>query len=285
MSRWLDTTTERPIAIAICDRCKRKFKWTDLRPDPTFPGLMVCDEDYDQIDPYLLPPRETENISLEWSRPDAVVSDLSAIAQYANLIENIASWQPTLPWGAENAYSVGATVTPLSTDLSNTPEQYWFLCVGAGTSGAAAPNWSSKAGTFVDDGTVLWLCIGLFTATAETSVALPYNGLKTLAPVTPPEPYVPPPFGLANDGGVLQLLPPAAGYPTSPTGLAPGALWNNGGTVAVVPGLFVAGMPPLLFGSISSALLLVIGGAGLPLAPPKAGSLQLWNDGGLIAVA
>lgn len=42
----------------------------DLQPDPNYPGLYVCQDDLDQLDPYRLPARETENITMEWCRPD-----------------------------------------------------------------------------------------------------------------------------------------------------------------------------------------------------------------------
>lgn len=42
-----------------------------LSSDPNYPGLMVCDEGCkDQFDPYRLPARQTERITLRWPRPD-----------------------------------------------------------------------------------------------------------------------------------------------------------------------------------------------------------------------
>lgn len=71
MSLYLDTQGQSVIAIAICDRCKRKFSWTQLYSDPNSPGLRVCLEDLDQLDPYRLPARQTETITMQWARPDA----------------------------------------------------------------------------------------------------------------------------------------------------------------------------------------------------------------------
>jgi hypothetical protein len=71
MSIWLDTRGKSVIGIAVCDRCRRKMSLTDLYSDPNSPGLRVCQEDLDQLDPYRLPARQTENIVLPFVRPDA----------------------------------------------------------------------------------------------------------------------------------------------------------------------------------------------------------------------
>jgi hypothetical protein len=42
-----------------------------LFSDPNSPGLRVCREDLDQLDPYRLPPRQPDNITLPFVRPDA----------------------------------------------------------------------------------------------------------------------------------------------------------------------------------------------------------------------
>lgn len=57
-------------AIAVCDRCKMKVNYVDLRPDGNSPGLRVCSKCRDVKDPYKLPARKTENISLRYPRPD-----------------------------------------------------------------------------------------------------------------------------------------------------------------------------------------------------------------------
>ncbi len=74
MSVWLNTRGRSSLAVAICGRCNRKFPIGDLRPDPNIPGLMVCDKDRDQFDPYRLPARQTENISLRFPRPDVSIA-------------------------------------------------------------------------------------------------------------------------------------------------------------------------------------------------------------------
>jgi len=75
MPRFLDTRGYSDIAIAICDRCKMKYPHSVLRPDPNFPGLQVCDTGCaDQFDPYRLPARKTERITIRFPRPDVSVA-------------------------------------------------------------------------------------------------------------------------------------------------------------------------------------------------------------------
>jgi len=74
MGKWLNTRGRPSLAIGVCGRCNRKFPINDLRPDPNIPALMVCDKDRDQFDPYRLPARQTENITLRFPRPDVSVA-------------------------------------------------------------------------------------------------------------------------------------------------------------------------------------------------------------------
>lgn len=75
MPRYLDTRGKSTIAIAICARCSVKYPWTALKPDPNSNGLMCCpDGCRDELDPWRLPPRPADRISLEWSRPDVSLS-------------------------------------------------------------------------------------------------------------------------------------------------------------------------------------------------------------------
>lgn len=70
MSRYLDTRGRSTLGIALCGRCSRKFSLDDLSPDPNSPGLMVCSADRDAFDPYRLPARQADNITLRFVRPD-----------------------------------------------------------------------------------------------------------------------------------------------------------------------------------------------------------------------
>jgi hypothetical protein len=42
----------------------------ELFSDPNSPGLRVCREDLDELDPYRLPPRQPDQITLPFVRPD-----------------------------------------------------------------------------------------------------------------------------------------------------------------------------------------------------------------------
>ena len=70
MPVYLDTRGNSVLSVAVCDRCNRKFPYVELMPDPNFPGMRVCKDDLDNFDPWRLPARQTENISLRFPRPD-----------------------------------------------------------------------------------------------------------------------------------------------------------------------------------------------------------------------
>jgi hypothetical protein len=71
---FLDTRGKKWLAIGICDRCKRKFPLEELWSDRNSPALKVCREDLDEYDPYRLPARSGEQISLRFPRPDEALS-------------------------------------------------------------------------------------------------------------------------------------------------------------------------------------------------------------------
>lgn len=92
---------------------------------------------------------------------------------------------------------------------------------------------------------------------------------------------------LTNVSGILHITT-ATGWPTSATGLAAGKVWangGNGGVVTVVPGVtpnpFAA---PQIFGLVTSATLLTIGGGNLPLTDPHVVG-QLWNNSNVVTVS
>ena len=75
MPIFLDTTGLTSLAIAVCDRCKMKKPYVNLRPDGNSPGLRVCgDGCWDTLDPYRLAARKTEKINLRFARPDVSVA-------------------------------------------------------------------------------------------------------------------------------------------------------------------------------------------------------------------
>lgn len=70
MGRWLDTRGKTVISVAICDRCHLKKPYVDMVSDPNSPGLRVCKPCSDIFDPWRLPARQTEDISIQHPRPD-----------------------------------------------------------------------------------------------------------------------------------------------------------------------------------------------------------------------
>jgi hypothetical protein len=75
MPRYIDTLGNATLAIFICDRCKFKRPMDEMRSDPNFPGLKVCSHGCaDEKDPYRLPARKTEKITLRFPRPDVSVA-------------------------------------------------------------------------------------------------------------------------------------------------------------------------------------------------------------------
>lgn len=78
MPVFLDTRGRSTLGVGICARCSRKMSIEELSPDPNSPGLMVCEKDKDVLDPYRLPARQTEDITLPFYRPDLPLTDPSA---------------------------------------------------------------------------------------------------------------------------------------------------------------------------------------------------------------
>lgn len=74
MGLWLNTLGRTTLGIGICDRCRRKFSLDDLSSDPNSPGLKVCAADKDLYDPYRLPPRKADDITLRFVRPDVDIA-------------------------------------------------------------------------------------------------------------------------------------------------------------------------------------------------------------------
>ena len=71
MPKWLDTTGNTVLSVFICDRCKRKRPYSDMRSDGNIPATKVCSEGCsDDFDPYRLPARQPEKISIRFPRPD-----------------------------------------------------------------------------------------------------------------------------------------------------------------------------------------------------------------------
>ena len=69
MPKYLSTETK----IGICDRCRFKVPHKVLKADDNSPGLLVCPECNDGLDPYRLPARQTEDYVIRNARPDEKV--------------------------------------------------------------------------------------------------------------------------------------------------------------------------------------------------------------------
>lgn len=103
MPRFLDTIGNSTLSIFICDRCKMKRPYSDQRPDGNIPAIKVCsDSCSDEFDPYRLPARQPERISLRFPRPDTDVAE-----SHDNII--------TDP-GIQNQNDIG-----IATEQANTP--------------------------------------------------------------------------------------------------------------------------------------------------------------------
>lgn len=76
MSKFLAPRTQGSMAIGVCDRCNEKVYLDTMRPDGNSPGLRVCSSPscWDNKDPWRLPPRKTEKISLQYPRPDTDIA-------------------------------------------------------------------------------------------------------------------------------------------------------------------------------------------------------------------
>ena len=70
MSLYLNTLGKASAAVAVCDRCHFKRALSDLIADPNANGLRVCASCADQFDPWRLPARKTEVITLQYPRPE-----------------------------------------------------------------------------------------------------------------------------------------------------------------------------------------------------------------------
>lgn len=70
MPQYLPPRTGTVLTVAVCDRCKMKAYLDDLVSDVNSPGLRVHAHCADLKDPYRLPARKTEVISVRYPRPE-----------------------------------------------------------------------------------------------------------------------------------------------------------------------------------------------------------------------
>ena len=75
MPKYLDTLGEASLSIGICGRCNFKRKISELTSDPNAPGLRVCIRGcVDDLDPWRLPARAEDKITLTYPRPEVPVA-------------------------------------------------------------------------------------------------------------------------------------------------------------------------------------------------------------------
>ena len=104
MAKWLDTRGNNALSIAICDRCHMKRPYSDMRPDGNIPAIRVCsNECSDQFDPYRLPARQPEKISIRFPRPD---EDVSQSDDAITTDPNIVNTPNSVTQGTEGEYGI-----------------------------------------------------------------------------------------------------------------------------------------------------------------------------------
>src|SRR6476660_9056216 len=74
MSLYLDTRGKTKVAIGICSRCSQKMAYSDMVTDGDSPGIRGHAHCMDMRDPWRLPARRPENITLQYPRPDVALS-------------------------------------------------------------------------------------------------------------------------------------------------------------------------------------------------------------------
>ena len=137
MPRFLDTRGRSIISLGICARCACKYPLEDLSPDPNAPGLLCCpDGCLDVLDPWRLPARAAEKLTVDQPRPDMAlvpgatpvyVAPLQAVVRVAPgkvlgaggnnvLAVGPAASKLQVPgvWTPITSYAVGAQVTPVA---------------------------------------------------------------------------------------------------------------------------------------------------------------------------
>lgn len=71
---FLPVNTHGPVAISVCPRCQKKVQYAALKKDPN--NLQwYCKDCVDELDPWRLPARRAEDISLQHPRPDVKLEE------------------------------------------------------------------------------------------------------------------------------------------------------------------------------------------------------------------
>ena len=115
MAIFIDPTGRSTYGIGVCARCWQKFSLEDLYSDPNSPGLKVCLNDLDDYDPYRLPARRTEDITLPFYRPDV---DLTPGGPFPNvnslfLVRGTVGGNPRVTAGGDLRVLESSTLQPI----------------------------------------------------------------------------------------------------------------------------------------------------------------------------
>lgn len=166
---FIDTRGRTKIAIGICGRCSCKMPYDELYSDPNAPGLYVCKDDLDDLDPWRLPAAPTEDITLDHARPDVSISTFSPQPVFAQKINGISTYYPNVVWLPNAVYRQGQMMTTVNPDPPAQPSQPsvtlpvpQYLALTAGTSEASAAAFPTEPGVLFHDGTITWLVLGLY---------------------------------------------------------------------------------------------------------------------------
>jgi len=124
MAKWLDTQGNSVLSIAICDRCKMKRAYSDIGQDRNLPGLRVCNEGCnDERDPWRLPARPTEKITIRFPRPDADIAQYDdALTTDPNIVNDpnqAPNINPTPVTEGEYGIAPETSEDPLDGNLDN----------------------------------------------------------------------------------------------------------------------------------------------------------------------
>lgn len=74
-SVYINTTGNQTLGIGICQRCRFKFPLHMLQDDPNIPNFKVCAADRDYFDPFRMPARQPDRITLPFTRPDTPLDE------------------------------------------------------------------------------------------------------------------------------------------------------------------------------------------------------------------
>jgi hypothetical protein len=96
-----------------------KRPYADMRPDGNIPAIKVCSESCsDQFDPYRLPARQPEKITIRFPRPD---TDIAVYNDAITTDPNVVNTPNNVTQGTEGEYGIAPETSedPLTGNLDN----------------------------------------------------------------------------------------------------------------------------------------------------------------------